>query len=55
MELGIMALSGQKPAKWESVGPGRAEGGSIGVDTHKHLLKVFRLYFTVIDTDIGWS
>lgn len=49
MKLSIMALSGQKPAKWESVGPGGSEGSGIGVDTHKHLLKVFRLYFTVID------
>lgn len=55
MKLSIMALSGQKPARWESVGPVGAEGGGIGVETHKHLLKVFRLYFTVIDTDTGWS
>lgn len=55
MKLSIMVLSGQKLARWESVGPVGAEGGGIGVETHKHLLKVFRLYFTVIDTDTDWS
>lgn len=55
MKLSIMALSRTETSQ---VGERRARAGlgsGIGVDTHKHLLKVFRLYFTVIDTDTGWS
>ena len=48
-------LLGQEPAGWASTGPGGAESSGAGVDRRKRLLKVFRLYFTVIDTNTDRS